>query len=1469
MCSAVKEKPHSSCGPNILFPFRCYIQRNAVPGRDVFPIFFISFLFIYLFIPIKINHRNNNRKKRSAIVSHLYPSRWKKTNHRLSLTGSFRTERGTHLGLHYIFAYSPSVSPFSSSSRIHFAGFEARPAMSLSAKLPQLSTNYWQLKQCRHCGVPFDPYAEHPDKRPPLKPKKCVTPAAPQDPMEWKCPECVLVHQQHQEFPVTLKGENLRHIVSNMEQRSRREGALSNSILTGAPFSAVPEQRKMLKEVLRVQHAVEWLAECPLLTLRLLQQRVLCAAEPHFKAFLGVPAYLKPIDAPPTPKSDDGDDDEKKEEFIAPPQPLTFSKFVSDFLVLEYGEEFANASALMNRSHTHNSIDSAIRYNSAAAHNAVLSTGRPAPIAPVTSINLVYGPQDEALHTASVSGKRGGGSSRKYTQATTCSTDRDQGMMSEVMHWSNFFHKFFDENKEGQCRDPIFLFCAILLACAVAGKNVLEGCSEAQIEREIDRQCLQHPSTQCTKCEACAEVRKRIKEYWRYKLYFADSCRNGEYDDALGVRFFLGTPAVVLWAVTFLQLYRTTTSTVWKKEEGASHGDTMRAGEVYMIRDWIRRQAKMDELGFVAQKKAGSILIPSSCSTNAKAYRIGFTKENSGDQLEVKELKEMLKSEFPVMAYYVTFFEPPVTCRHTRKYHPKHWVPGRGIVLRDPAVCDDDSFSTLDVYKMNRPYLRYTSSVIWEWGFSSWNGVIKGNLVFVIYLFIYCVWMNAFTSLYSEKIASTTAFFLCCFFYRNSIWYFGMMWHGLSVTYNDIFSPLMPQWRPSLLQLSFHFFLPPQLRSVTAPSDEFSILGPATPPAGFRGSSFPIHVFCRVLPAEDPGQRDSHHHDDDHPTSCLSIHQETGSLNFTLPEKSVTNGPTFTSLTAPALGRGANNLRPHSFSSNENHASGECNAFHFSRIFLPSASQGDVYEDAVFPIVKDVLQGYNCCIILLGPLEDGVNRTLYGSIADAETSPPAFYCTNEQDALNNSSGCVFRALQTIFELTSNQADLHYTVEVSMVEIFSHRVRDLFRPSTSCISALRDLTECPFDGSFNVDGAVSLPVKSLREACDVLQAGLRKQQAEGTAHSLFSIAVRSAAGLNGKIKTGRLEFLQVGSHTVSKTTTDLQHVSICTDPSALCLREILELQLRGATRVPFEKHALTKLLKRALSGNCKSVMVVCCPLDGDHAEETLFMLRLSHLVRNISTQACVNEVYWSEPVVGSRMIPRAHLVREEEIKAQLMKEMTEPHDEPTRQQAPFRGILENVGAGSCRWSDTCNSWRPSLSPLRSCGAIDLLCSYGSPGSISLDSTFGSSSPLFSRGLESSSRLQGEELAAGTPGGSRFWGSRRIASLEWRAGRMVGTAHDNNEFLGVGTPASERWCRMESEGSPYSMESLERRLFDDDPALGSGSTTGTFLSKTFLSSAHQICTCQLLHTCYDQNCTAVSFFYGIASAMIRLF
>ncbi|RKO88198.1 P-loop containing nucleoside triphosphate hydrolase protein [Blyttiomyces helicus] len=98
---------------------------------------------------------------------------------------------------------------------------------------------------------------------------------------------------------------------------------------------------------------------------------------------------------------------------------------------------------------------------------------------------------------------------------------------------------------------------------------------------------------------------------------------------------------------------------------------------------------------------------------------------------------------------------------------------------------------------------------------------------------------------------------------------------------------------------------------------------------------------------------------------------------------------------------------------------------------LPSfSSQTDVYKDIGSSLLDHAFQGYNTCIFAYGQTGAGKSYTMMGS--------------------KDEKGIIPRACEELFDrigtlsVASNTA---FTVEVSYLEIYNERVRDLLNPST--------------------------------------------------------------------------------------------------------------------------------------------------------------------------------------------------------------------------------------------------------------------------------------------------------------------------------------------------------------------------------------------------------------------------------------
>ena len=108
-------------------------------------------------------------------------------------------------------------------------------------------------------------------------------------------------------------------------------------------------------------------------------------------------------------------------------------------------------------------------------------------------------------------------------------------------------------------------------------------------------------------------------------------------------------------------------------------------------------------------------------------------------------------------------------------------------------------------------------------------------------------------------------------------------------------------------------------------------------------------------------------------------------------------------------------------------------------MFGPSSTQADVYEE-LSPLVRGVLEGYNCTIFAYGQTGSGKTHTM-GGPEDAGGSSNLRY---DADA-----GVNVRALRELFALAASKSasdGVECVVSVEMREIYNERVRDLLNPA---------------------------------------------------------------------------------------------------------------------------------------------------------------------------------------------------------------------------------------------------------------------------------------------------------------------------------------------------------------------------------------------------------------------------------------
>ncbi|XP_043282981.1 kinesin-like protein KIF19 [Venturia canescens] len=267
-------------------------------------------------------------------------------------------------------------------------------------------------------------------------------------------------------------------------------------------------------------------------------------------------------------------------------------------------------------------------------------------------------------------------------------------------------------------------------------------------------------------------------------------------------------------------------------------------------------------------------------------------------------------------------------------------------------------------------------------------------------------------------------------------------------------------------------------------------------------------------------------------------------------------------------------------------------------VFGEDSNQEGVYENTTRPLVQDVLDGYNATVFAYGATGAGKTYTMVGA--------------------PNSPGIMVRALNDIFlQSRRSPRDVQFEVTMSYMEIYNENIRDLLNPSSGYLE-LRDDSR---GRNVQVSGLTEVSTSSTEEVMKLLHRGNTARTVEPTAanetssrsHALLSVIVRqtirpSSSDLRhrAKIKYGKLFMIDLAGSERAKQTKNqgkrLQegaHIN----RSLLALGNCINALSGGARYVNYRDSKLTRLLKDALSGNCRTVMIAHVSPAANHRDES--------------------------------------------------------------------------------------------------------------------------------------------------------------------------------------------------------------------------------------------------------------------------
>lgn len=318
----------------------------------------------------------------------------------------------------------------------------------------------------------------------------------------------------------------------------------------------------------------------------------------------------------------------------------------------------------------------------------------------------------------------------------------------------------------------------------------------------------------------------------------------------------------------------------------------------------------------------------------------------------------------------------------------------------------------------------------------------------------------------------------------------------------------------------------------------------------------------------------------------------------------------------------------------------------FNRADNNYAGQDNLFVDLGKPLLDNAFQGYNNCIFAYGQTGSGKSYSMMGYGEEAGIIPKI--CQN--------------MFERIGEMQSDK-NLSCTVEVSYLEIYNERVRDLLNPSTKGNLRVR---EHPSTGPY-VEDLAKLVVRSFPEIENLMDEGNKARTVAATnmnetssrSHAVFTLTLTQKrhdveTSMSGE-KVAKISLVDLaGSERATSTGATGARLkegaeinrSLSTLGRVIASLADISTGKKKNAQVPYRDSVLTWLLKDSLGGNSLTAMIAAISPADINFEETLSTLRYADSAKRIKNHAVVNED------------PNARMIRElKEELAQLRSKLS--------------------------------------------------------------------------------------------------------------------------------------------------------------------------------------------------------------------
>jgi kinesin family protein 16B len=306
------------------------------------------------------------------------------------------------------------------------------------------------------------------------------------------------------------------------------------------------------------------------------------------------------------------------------------------------------------------------------------------------------------------------------------------------------------------------------------------------------------------------------------------------------------------------------------------------------------------------------------------------------------------------------------------------------------------------------------------------------------------------------------------------------------------------------------------------------------------------------------------------------------------------------------------------------------------------ATQEQIFSDLGEDVIQSAFDGYNACIFAYGQTGSGKSYSMMGSDDDI--------------------GLIPRICTALFD-KPGEADTKYSAEVSYLEIYNEKVKDLLnvptpsgekgvggkkagkrsgspRRKAGSTASLR-VRENPATGPF-VEGLSVHTVSSGADINGLMEIGNAARTTAATlmndtssrSHAVFTIRFTQASFVAGipAEKTSKLNLVDLaGSERTSSTGATGQQlkeggsINKSLTTLGIVINELAKAAGPKAQKfIPYRDSVLTWLLRESLGGNSKTIMLAAISPAAVNFGETLSTLHYANRAKNIVNKPIVNE-----------------------------------------------------------------------------------------------------------------------------------------------------------------------------------------------------------------------------------------------------